>query len=76
MSQSPEVSLKHNILVFFSLVDNVGIKWTELINVLNKEFDWDNLIINTPNMPNISLTKVRLFSVSIVVERFSIAYRK
>ncbi|KAJ7321447.1 hypothetical protein OS493_035021 [Desmophyllum pertusum] len=37
--------------------DNVGIKWSHLNNVLNQKFDWDNLIINTPKMPNISLTK-------------------
>ncbi|KAJ7321453.1 hypothetical protein OS493_035027 [Desmophyllum pertusum] len=37
--------------------DKVGIKWTELKKTLNQEFDWDNLIINTPNMPKITLEK-------------------
>lgn len=37
--------------------ENVGLKWSELKKVLNQEFDWENLIINTPNMPKISLPK-------------------
>ncbi|XP_078353116.1 polyunsaturated fatty acid 5-lipoxygenase-like [Oculina patagonica] len=37
--------------------DKVGIKWTELNKTLNQEFDWNNLIINTPNMPNIPLER-------------------
>jgi len=37
--------------------DTVGIKWKELKKTLNQDFDWDNLIINTPNMPKLSLEK-------------------
>ncbi|KAL9951790.1 hypothetical protein ACROYT_G044517 [Oculina patagonica] len=37
--------------------DNVGIKWSELKKILNQEFDWKNLIINTPKMPKISLER-------------------
>lgn len=37
--------------------DSVGIKWTKLKETLNQEFDWENLIINTPNMPKIPLEK-------------------
>ncbi|XP_022779753.1 allene oxide synthase-lipoxygenase protein-like isoform X2 [Stylophora pistillata] len=36
---------------------DVGLKWSELKKVLNQKFDWDNLIINTPNLPKISLAK-------------------
>ncbi|KAL9951788.1 hypothetical protein ACROYT_G044515 [Oculina patagonica] len=34
---------------------NVGIKWNELKEKLNQEFDWDNLIKKTAKMPKISL---------------------
>lgn len=39
--------------------EDVGLKWSELKKVLNQKFDWDNLIINTPNLPKISLAKAR-----------------
>ena len=55
----------HMSLIMFSLTnfcscltENVGLRWSELKKVLNQEFDWENLIINTPNMPKISLPKV------------------
>jgi len=46
----------------FFFADSVGIKWTKLKETLNQEFDWENLIINTPNMPKIPLEKVIFFS--------------
>jgi len=45
---------------WFLFVENVGIQWTDLKEKLNQEFDWENLIINTPNMPKIPLEKVIL----------------
>ena len=53
------LALMFSLTNFFScLTENVGLKWSELKKVLNQEFDWENLIINTPNMPKISLPKV------------------
>lgn len=49
----------------FFFADTVGIKWTELKKTLNQEFDWNKLIINTPNMPKITLQKVILVSLLI-----------
>ncbi len=49
-------------MVFFHFfIDKVGIKWSELKKILNQEFDWDKLIVNTPNMPKISLERVIIF---------------
>ena len=44
-----------------SFIGKVGIEWTELNKILNQEFDWENLIINTPKMPKIPLEKVFFF---------------
>ncbi|KAL9951789.1 hypothetical protein ACROYT_G044516 [Oculina patagonica] len=37
--------------------ERVGIKWNDFKTLLNQEFDWDNLIINTKKMPKITLAK-------------------
>ena len=62
------LALMFSLTNFFScLTENVGLKWSELKKVLNQEFDWENLIINTPNMPKISLPKVSPIQTKVFV---------